>query len=100
MPKQNAMGTPAIRHAATKTTRKRMILLLPSLIRDGERYHSRPAIRAMTSAETIRLRHVDVRRAYARTMLSMATMPKGMAAARKVLGISSAAVVMYHSSIE
>src|SRR4051794_19986444 len=98
MPKQKAIGTPAARQAATNTTRNRRILALPNFTREGEKNQSAPAIAMIRRAATARSRHDELFSAYATTMPSIATMPKGMAATRKVFGMFRAGDVMYHSS--
>ena len=97
-PKQKAIGTPAIRHTATKPTRKTRMLRPADCISTGDASQlSSPAAATMTTAP-IRTLGFTVRTAYAATMSSMMTMPNNIAATRKLLGISSAGVRMTHSS--
>src|SRR5690606_29386314 len=98
MPKQKAIGTPAARQIATKPMRNRGRDALPIDLRGGDSVHSANARAAINKTEMMRSRRAVVRSAYTVTMHSIITMPKGMAATRKVLGMLSAADVIAHSS--
>lgn len=97
-PKQKAIGTPATRHTATKPTRKIRMFSRPNVLSCGDSHVPSAASAATSTAAAARCGFDTVRTAYTSTIASIATMPNGIAATRNVFGISSVAVVMYHSS--
>jgi len=93
MPKQNAIGTAATRHTATKPIRKITMLRWPRSASTGMPPQQAPATAATAPVPTASCASVQVRQACVSTTTSIATMPKAIAATRQLLGISSAGVV-------
>ena len=63
MPKQNAIGTPATRHTATKPTKKIGMLMLPALTSAGESSQQAAPITAINIVASTRSRRVEVAKA-------------------------------------
>ena len=99
MPKQNAIGTPATKHTATKPTKNIGMFRLPSVCNVGDSSQHAPPIRAIKAVAVNKSILRELAQAWRSTRASISAMPIPIADTRKPLGKFKSGVRIIHSDL-